>query len=50
LRCGDETLQVVRYDAGRGDIMAEGATVTLRFAPGAVTVLPEDASGGKPSE
>ncbi len=46
LRCGGETLQVVRYDAGPGDIMAEGATVTLRFAPGAVTVLPEDAQGG----
>jgi hypothetical protein len=26
LRCADETLQVVRYDAGPGDIIAEGAT------------------------
>ena len=39
--CGDETLQVVRYDSGPGDIMAEGATVAVRFAEGAVTVLPE---------
>ena len=47
LRCEDETLQVVRYDAGPGDIMAEGAAVTLRFADRAVTVLPETATSGK---
>ena len=28
LRCADETLQVVRYDAGPGEIIAEGANVT----------------------
>jgi iron(III) transport system ATP-binding protein len=47
LRCVDEILQVVRYDAGPGDIMAEGATVAVRFAEGAVTVLPERAAPGK---
>jgi phage terminase large subunit-like protein len=47
LRCADETLQVVRYDAGPGDIMAEGATVAVRFAEGAVTVLPETVASGK---
>ena len=31
LRCADETLQVVRYDAGPGDIIAEGATVSAPF-------------------
>jgi len=41
LRCGNETLQVVRYDGGPGDTMAEGATVGVRFAEGAATVLPE---------
>jgi len=44
LHCADETLQVVRYDAGPGDIIAEGATVTVHFADGAVTVLPEAAA------
>jgi ABC-type Fe3+/spermidine/putrescine transport system ATPase subunit len=48
LRCADETLQVVRYDAGPGDIMAEGATVAVRFADGAVTVLPETVASAKP--
>ena len=47
LRCADETLQVVRYDAGPGEIIAEGATVTVRFAEGAVTVLPEAAARGR---
>jgi iron(III) transport system ATP-binding protein len=47
LRCADETLQVVRYDAGPGDVIAEGATVTIRFAEGAVTVLPEPVASGK---
>ena len=44
LRCADETLQVVRYDASPGEIIAEGANVTVRFADGAVTVLPEAAA------
>ena len=34
LRCADETLQVVRYDAGPGDIMAEGANVTRALRGG----------------
>ena len=47
LRCGDETLQVVRYDAGPGAIVAEGANVAVRFAAGAVTVLPEPPAGSR---
>jgi len=38
LRCGGEQLQTVRYNAGPG-----GATVSLRFAEDAVTVLPPGA-------
>ena len=30
LRCGDTTLQAVRYNAGPGDVIAEGAAVRLR--------------------
>lgn len=45
LRCAGETLQVVRYDAGPGAILAEGANVAVHFAEGAVTVLPEGAAG-----
>ena len=48
LRCAGETLQVVRYDAGPGDVIAEGTTVEMRFAANAVTVLPEAATHGKP--
>ena len=48
LRCSSETLQVVRYDAGPGEVIAEGATVGVRFAADAVTVLPEAAPRGKP--
>jgi iron(III) transport system ATP-binding protein len=40
LRCGNDTLQTVRYNAGPGEIIPDGATVTLRFAEDAVTVLP----------
>jgi len=47
LRCADETLQVVRYDSGPGDIMAEGSIVAVRFAEGAVTVLPETVAAAK---
>jgi ABC-type Fe3+/spermidine/putrescine transport system ATPase subunit len=47
VRCADETLQVVRYDAGPGDVMAEGSTVAVRFAEGAVTVLPEAVASPK---
>ena len=40
LRCGSEQLQSVRYNAGPGEILADGATVSLRFAEDALTVLP----------
>ena len=40
LRCEGELLQIVRYNAGPGEIIADGATVPLRFAGNAVTVLP----------
>ena len=39
IRCGDTTLQVVRYNAGAGDIVENGAAVSLRPAAGAATVL-----------
>ena len=41
LRCADTTLQAVRYNARPGEIAADGATVLLRVAEDAVTVLPE---------
>ena len=47
LRCANETLQVVRYDAGPGDTMAEGARVAVRFAEDAATVLPETGASAK---
>ncbi len=40
LRCGDTALQALRYNAGPGGAAAIGGTVSLRFAEGAVTVLP----------
>jgi iron(III) transport system ATP-binding protein len=43
LRCADTTLQAVRYNARPGEIAADGATVSLRVAEDAVTVLPEKA-------
>ena len=46
LRCADETLQVVRYDAGPDAVMAEGSKVTVHFAADAVTVLPEVSAKG----
>jgi len=44
LRCGDATLQIVRYNAGPGEVIAEGATVSVRLVEDAVAVLP----GGSP--
>ena len=41
LQCEGKALQAVRYNAGPGEAIAEGATVSVRFAEGAVTVLPE---------
>jgi len=40
LRCGNETLQTVRYNAGPGEVLVDGATVSLRLAEDALTVLP----------
>ena len=40
LQCAGSPLQMVRYNAGPGEILAEGATVALRFAKDAVAVLP----------
>jgi hypothetical protein len=44
VRCADETLQVVRYNAGPGEITPDGATVFLRFPEDAITVLTESSS------
>jgi ABC-type Fe3+/spermidine/putrescine transport system ATPase subunit len=41
VRCEGEMLQVVRYNAGPGDLVPEGEAVSLRFAPDAVTILTE---------
>jgi len=40
LRCGNDALQTVRYNPGPGEILAIDATVSLRFAQDALTVLP----------
>ena len=41
VRCAGETLQVVRYNAGPGEIIPDGTTISLRCAEDAMTVLPE---------
>ncbi len=41
VRCAGEELQAVRYNAGAGDLIPEGAAVCVRFAADAVTVLAE---------
>ena len=41
LRCGDALLQVVRYDAGPGEFLADGSAVFLRVSGNAVSVLTE---------
>ena len=48
VRCEGKTLQIVRYNAGPGDLIADGAAVSLRFAADAVTILAE--TGGEGSE
>ncbi len=40
VRCAGEALQVLRYNAGAGNVIAEGTTVGLRWADSAVTALP----------
>jgi len=39
VECGGTMLQVVRYNAGPGEIVANGTAVSLRPAPGAAAVL-----------
>ena len=39
VRCAGETLQVVRYNAGPGEIIPDGTTISLRCAEDAITVL-----------
>ena len=41
LQCEGETLQVVRHNAGPGELIPEGATVSLRFDEAALMVLPQ---------
>ena len=43
-------LQIVRYNAGPGDLIPDGATVSLRFAADAVTVLTNTGVEGRGSE
>src|SRR5207249_1827134 len=40
LRFGDETLQVVRYNARPGEVMAQGTPLSVRVIEDAVAVLP----------
>jgi iron(III) transport system ATP-binding protein len=40
VRCGDEHLQVIRYNAGPGKVIANGTTVSLKPASNAATVIP----------
>jgi iron(III) transport system ATP-binding protein len=44
LRCGNVTLQAVRYNAGSGKVLADNATVSLRLAEDALSVLPPGAA------
>jgi ABC-type Fe3+/spermidine/putrescine transport system ATPase subunit len=50
LRCDGELLQIVRYNVGPGALIPEGATVLLRFAADAVTVLGEARGESRQSE
>jgi iron(III) transport system ATP-binding protein len=43
LECGDARLQIVRYNAGPGEVIAEGATVGVRVIEEAVALLPGSA-------
>jgi ABC-type Fe3+/spermidine/putrescine transport system ATPase subunit len=40
LACGEERLQIVRYNAGPGEVIPEGATVGVRIVEEAVALLP----------
>ena len=46
VRCEGEALQIVRYNAGPGDLIPEGEVVSLRFAADAVTVLAQGSGRG----
>jgi iron(III) transport system ATP-binding protein len=50
VRCADEMLQIVRYNEGPGALIAVGATVFLRFAADALTVLGETHPEGRENE
>jgi iron(III) transport system ATP-binding protein len=39
VRCAGEALQVVRYNAGPGEVILDGAAISLHFGEDAVTVL-----------
>ena len=41
LRCGDEVLHIVRYNAGPGEVLSEGEAVGLRLAQGVASLLPK---------
>ena len=40
LRCGGESLHIVRYNAGLGEALSEGEVVRLRLAEGVASLLP----------
>jgi iron(III) transport system ATP-binding protein len=40
VRCGDRALHAVRYNAGPGEVIPDGVTVSLRFAEDALALLP----------
>ncbi len=41
LRCGNTSLNLVRYNAGPRDLIDEGAVVRLRVIAGAASLLPK---------
>ena len=41
LRCGDAALNIVRYNAGPREVLAEGEVVRLRAVEGAASLLPK---------
>jgi spermidine/putrescine ABC transporter ATP-binding subunit len=43
VRCGDTTLQVVRYNSGPGDLVPPGMTIGLAIAADAAAILPQGA-------
>jgi ABC-type Fe3+/spermidine/putrescine transport system ATPase subunit len=41
VRCEGEMIQIVRFNAGAGDLIPEGTAVSLRFAPDSVIIPSE---------